>query len=162
MEPDDSDDFIRRLVALGELFDAQLSTAKQVLYFEALRDLPLARVTHAITVAARTCKFFPRPAELRDLADGSAEERSALAWSAVMREIRRVGWIGTPRFDDPAILPTIERIYGSWRTLCEELPAAGSYGHESAARAFTQHYASMNAQAHLTAPPLRVIEGGRG
>jgi hypothetical protein len=44
MDLANSDEFTRRLVGLGELFEANLTPVKQALYFEALRDLSFDRV----------------------------------------------------------------------------------------------------------------------
>src|SRR3990167_7003922 len=87
----ESDDFTARLVALGELFNAELSPVKQALYFEALRDLPLALVVKALNQAVRTQVFMPKPAELRTLAVGDDECAVEGAWLEYKRLARQIG-----------------------------------------------------------------------
>ena len=85
----------------------------------------MPQVTAAVRLAMRTCRFFPKPVELRELMTGRADERADLAWGELLREVRRVGYLGTPMFTDASMLPTIHTVFGGWRHLCETLPAGG-------------------------------------
>ena len=162
MTNDDAVAFSHAMVKLGEIYNEPISAGRIAAYFEALADLPSHVVVTAMQRAGRQLKFFPKPAELRELATGNDEERAARAWSTVLREIRRVGWIGVPRFDDPVILPTIERVFGSWQALCETLPAPGVFGFEASAKSFAKHYVVADTdRLQLASAPLRVIDGGR-
>jgi hypothetical protein len=73
----------------------------------------------------RAAVFFPRPAELRSLVVGNVEDRAELAWQATVREVRRVGWTGTPTLDAVTLRAALGLFGGGWRTLCEHLPASG-------------------------------------
>lgn len=124
MTPQDAPKFIAQLTAMAEVYDAKCSDAKQTIYFEALSDIDLPGVLQAMAQAVRTCRFMPRPSELRDLALGSQQEAAGAAWSDLLGEIRRVGYCGTPNLPT-AVLEAVGAIWGSWARLCETLPAPG-------------------------------------
>lgn len=116
--------FAEALLALGETFNEPVSQIRAEGYFAALNDLTLTQVTGAIRHALKASKFFPKPAELREFINGDREALADAAWGAVMREIRRVGYIGIPNLE-PAALRAVNELWGSWKRLCETLPAEG-------------------------------------
>ena len=109
--------------ALGETFNEPVSDVRIEAYFDALSDLSIEQVNAACRLAFRSCRFFPKPVELRELIGGDGNP-AELAWGAVLKEIRRVGYMGTPRLDDRT-LTAVEETWGGWRRLCETLPAEG-------------------------------------
>ena len=124
MTAEDRPAFAEAMHALGETFNEPVSDIRAEAYFDALSDYSLAEVNTAVRVALRRCKFFPRPAELRELLDGNAEDNAEVAWGAVLREIRRVGYMGIPNLD-PRVLRAVNEMWGGWRRLCETLPGEG-------------------------------------
>lgn len=60
--------FAELLALLGETFHEPISEARSVAYWLALDDLPLPALQAAVREALRSCRFFPRPAELRERA----------------------------------------------------------------------------------------------
>jgi hypothetical protein len=120
MHVNDSAEFVRRLVMLSELFDVSLSTAKQALYFEALRDLPFADVAASLNAAARACTFMPKPAELRKLAVGDDEDLAEQAWLAFRGAMRSAGAYASLATQDPALGETIVAMFGGWPQACAE------------------------------------------
>jgi hypothetical protein len=118
MHVNDSSEFVRRLVLLGELFDALLSPAKQALYFEALRDLPFDEVAAALNAAAKVCTFMPKPAELRKLAVGDDEDQAEQAWLALRGAMRSAGAYASLATEDPALGDTIAAMFGTWPEAC--------------------------------------------
>ena len=115
---DDLPQFIGALLGLGELFNETLSERRQEAYFSALSDLPMDRILGAITHAARACKFFPKPAELREFVNGSSDDRAALAWTRFLRALTEVGTYQSVDFGDPALHATVEALGGwheAWR-----------------------------------------------
>lgn len=123
--------FATLMLGLGETYGEPVSDARMEIYFAALADLDLADVRAAATAHVRAVKFFPRPAEIREAVAGSTDDRAALAWSAVLQLVRRVGYPGVdgrgqaPAFPDRASERAALEIYGSWRALCERLPGEG-------------------------------------
>ncbi len=117
-------EFAKTLLVVGETFNEPVSHGRAEAYFEALGDFTLEQVKGACAMALRGSKFFPRPAELRELIEGDRDEAATAAWGAILREIRRVGYIGAPNLDDRA-LRAVRELFGSWQRLCERLPAEG-------------------------------------
>jgi len=114
------------LLAMGEVYETPVSHERAELFLRAVEDLPFEAVKTAANTHARTAKFFPKPAELRELVLGNVEDKAEVAWQHVLREIKRVGWTGTPSWPDDATARAALGLFGgSWVTLCENLPAAG-------------------------------------
>jgi hypothetical protein len=110
--------------ALCETFNEPISDVKIESFFDTLRDFEIHHVLHAMKLALRRSKFFPRPADLRELIAGDVDEAATAAWGAVLREIRRVGYVGTPNLD-ARTLRAVRELFGSWQRMCERLPAEG-------------------------------------
>lgn len=117
--------FAEAMVILGETFNEPVSEVRIEAYFSALSDLPMAAVGAAVRSAVRTLRFFPKPVEIREMVLGSPSDNADAAWAEVMTQIRRVGYMGTPTFGDTRTLRAVNEIWGSWRRLCETLPAEG-------------------------------------
>jgi len=111
------------LGVLAEAFNESVSELRLEAYYLALDDLEIGALESAGKSALNE-RFFPRPADLRRLVDGSRDGEAESAWMAVLREVRRVGYIGTPTL--PAVaLETIAGLWGSWGRLCQTLPGEG-------------------------------------
>lgn len=124
MTPDDARVFASAMAVLAEVLNEPMSTVRIKAYFEDLSDYELPAVCAALAEARRTCKWFPKPAEVRALLEGRAEDGAEVAWAAIQREIRRVGYLGVPALDDRA-LRAVNELWGGWRRLCETLPGEG-------------------------------------
>lgn len=119
MDIADNVEFRNRLVMLAELFDVKLSPQRQALYFEALRDLPFPAVAKGLNQAAKTCTFLPRPAEIRSLAVGDAEDRTEAAWMALKQAMRSIGSYASLVTVDPALGEAVIAVFGSWPAACQ-------------------------------------------
>ena len=74
MLPSDREAFITQLSLVAETLSEAVSTARYMAYFEALKDLPWESLRRAMEAGiSRSWKFFPKPMEIRELAEGSAE-----------------------------------------------------------------------------------------
>lgn len=103
-------------------------------YQWALEDLTMADGERAAKTWMRTGKFFPKPAELREIVGRAAvdsEQIAETAWIEVMAQIRRCGATKTrtfsggqfrdspdPEFSTDLIRRVVESI--GWRNLCLE------------------------------------------
>jgi hypothetical protein len=116
--------FAEGMIALCETFNEPISDIKVEAYFDALSEFSIGQVNGAIRLAMRQSTFMPRPASLREFIQGNASENADAAWGAVLREIRRVGYMGSPQLE-PRALKAVNELWGSWRRLCETLPAEG-------------------------------------
>ena len=63
--------FMDYMAALGELFDKEITKTLLGMYWEVLSAVPDDRAEDAFKKSIATCKFFPRPAELLELAGES-------------------------------------------------------------------------------------------
>lgn len=117
--------FGEAMLVLSETFNEPVSDVRVEAYFDALKDFSIMQVNLAVRRAVRDCRFFPKPVELRELIEGQASDNADAAWSEVMQQIRRVGYMGAPTFSDERILRTVNELWGGWRRLCETLPGEG-------------------------------------
>ena len=67
--------FVRSMLVLGEIYGEPVSDLRLEGYLDALNDLPGEDVLDALRASPRTCKFFPRPADIRELAVARITER---------------------------------------------------------------------------------------
>ena len=117
--------FAEAMHALGETFNEPVSPIRTEAYFDALSDLSIEQVNGAVRLALRSCKFFPKPIELREMIAGRPDANADAAWGELTREIARVGYLGTPKFSDERTRRTVREVWGSWARLCETLPGEG-------------------------------------
>lgn len=89
--------FAEVIMALAAIHDKEVDKATLQGYWLALGELEIERLQEAATVAARTLKFFPKPAELLELAGGeSVEDRAKLAWVEVSKAAKSSSWPKDP------------------------------------------------------------------
>lgn len=120
----DREPFAEALFALADTFNEPMTRTRAEGYFDALGDCTLVQVNAAVRQSMRVSRFFPKPVELRELIEGDREAAADAAWGSVLREIRRVGYVGTPNLEDRT-LRAVRELWGSWQRLCETLPAEG-------------------------------------
>jgi hypothetical protein len=104
---------VDQVTILAEAFSEELTGAKLRLYAEDLCDLPAAQLGAAFTRARRELKFFPKIAELRELAGASAKDRRTVeaeaAWHYANEYLRKWGvdrmalYSGGNRIEAPAL-----------------------------------------------------------
>lgn len=105
------------LALLGEMFNEPISELRAEGYFDALSDLPIDTVEGAARLALRTKTFFPKPVELRELAQGTESDNAELGWQELHAEFRRVGSWRPPTLS-PTTQETMLRLCGSWERAC--------------------------------------------
>lgn len=120
--------FATALTAVAELHGRTISEGAMALWWGELQRFDVETVEAALrgTVGdPETGRFMPKPADLIRLIDGTATERSLIAWGKVLEAMRRVGAYRSVIFDDGAIHAAIEDL-GGWPKLCrstaDELP----------------------------------------
>ena len=100
---------------------SQLQEHQISLYLLVLQDIPFADLAHAAFLHPSENRFFPHPSELRAAALKIHQARHCIpdefeAWREVNAEIKRVGYIGQPRFSHELINEAVESL--GWRHLC--------------------------------------------
>ena len=123
MQELDKADFKMIMVGIGELYNKEITKPLMRIYFSSLANYSLHDVEQGInahTMDAKHGSFFPKPADIvRHLqtSEISQEDKAMLAWSQVIREIRRTGSYGTLKLDDKQALAAVKAL-GSWQQLC--------------------------------------------
>lgn len=148
--------FAELMLGLGETFGEPVSDARMEIYFAALADLELADVRVAATAAVRGSSFFPRPAEIRELIAGKAEDRAEFAWLALVKIVRGFGYYREPErsdWPDEQLRRAALELFGGWKSLCAQLPAAGTPEFLGTAKQFKSLYAAA-ARREACLPPL--------
>ena len=102
--------------------DEGMPAERLAAYAMVLADLDSQVLQAAVAHCLATCRFFPKPAEIRQAAFdlralGQALPEPAAAWGEVVAEIGRVGSYGVPRFEHQLITDAV-RYIGGWQRLC--------------------------------------------
>ena len=105
--------FTAYLTGLGEIFDVQLSQSRIDLYFAALRDMSLETIKARCNFVGRTGLFFPKPIEIRNALQISAQDQALLAFDSVIAAIECHGYYVSVEFQDGVIGPVITAL-GGW------------------------------------------------
>lgn len=99
--------------------NTQVSDATVEVYITMLKDIPLDILTASVQQCMAESEFFPTVARIREkslaLIRPVAPEPLE-AWGIVLKEIQRVGFYRSPKFDDPIIAKAVDCI--GWQTLC--------------------------------------------
>ena len=123
MDDSDKKEFAILFYGTGELYDKPVTKNLLQLYFDALKGYSIDEIKGGVSKHALDPKhgtFFPKPADIvRHLQTGeiSTEDKAELAWSQVIREIRRTGSYGTLKLDDKQAMAAVKAL-GSWQQLC--------------------------------------------
>lgn len=118
MTDDDRTAFSDALTALGIASGQPVSTAMRDVYWQFLRDLGRDDFLRAVGIAGRTLKFFPKPSELRDFAEGPGRITPAMQWAHVRRTMDTLDVYGSPDFG--AVCNAVIHALGGWKVLCEK------------------------------------------
>jgi hypothetical protein len=109
---------------LSKIYGEEIDVGRLRAYDLMLAHFPGEVLAAAAQLHVSRNDFFPKPAQLMRAAveimgtagGGSGELDPYAAWEALQAEIRRVGYLGAPRFDQPALAEAVNRL--GWRQLC--------------------------------------------
>ena len=114
MERDEWGEFLKILDAVSDLYGKDKMVGPGVsMFFGLMAPYSFQEFSRAMEEHCRTCKFFPRPADLIGIIEGSAEDRGRLAWQEVLRACEVHGTYRSVNFDDPRIHYAVNAI-GGW------------------------------------------------
>lgn len=109
---------IRQLLSAYPNSQATVETV--AVYDRLLSDIPPGDLQTVVDQCLATCKFLPTIAEIRDrwhaLTRTLCQPTATDGWDEVQREIRRVGYIGTPYFANAITARVVKAM--NWRDLC--------------------------------------------
>lgn len=139
MTAQDRPRFAAALAMLAEAYAETVSHARAAAYFLALEDLAIGELEAAVHTCLRTCRFFPRPAELREAIEGSIADQAEHAWARFLTAVRTIGSYQTVDFADAALHETIAVLYGGWEACWRLETAELSYRHAEFLRVYRVH-----------------------
>lgn len=162
----DRPEFAKLCALLSQVFEKQMSEVLIDIYFDSLKDFDIEQVTSAVHQAIKSRKFMPKVAELRELIEGGAEDRAAIAWTLFMEAVSNSEQPSI-QFSDKAMATAMDAVFGGWTQACGILSASCSdemVAHYQ--KAFLKQYAAArasNRNALLYRPGLSEMslrEGG--
>jgi hypothetical protein len=122
MNPQEKNQTIDIIHGCAELLNRQLSAPAIALYVKAVEDLEFNQVSYAFSECVRTKKFFPSPAEVREMVLGPPErleDNALIEATKVLEAVRRYGSRRSVVFDDPVTMAVIRQHFNGWEALGE-------------------------------------------
>src|SRR5688572_31450908 len=98
---------------MSQAFEKQMGEALMLIYFDGLKDFTIEQVESAVTQAVKTKTFLPKVAELRQLIEGSVDDRAAQAWAGFL-DAAADGGTSSVKFADPAAARAMDAVFGGW------------------------------------------------
>lgn len=129
MHNNDLMNFTSILMGMGILYHQEISDKLIEIYWQALqgfefRDLQRAYRLHVNNPDSG--QYFPKPADIVKIIEGSGETKALHAWAKVEKAISQIGSYQSIIFDDGLIHAVIEDL-GGWIKLCNTLSTEMSY-----------------------------------
>lgn len=121
MTEQDRDQFAEVMAVLASIFEKQLSTTLVEAYFSALNGLSIEQIRTAANLIVRNSRFFPKPAEFYELAQGNTEDQAAQAWALLLRTLSQVGSYRSLYVTDGTMAAAIRETWGGWLRCCDVL-----------------------------------------
>ena len=128
MKNEDKRAFFDLMMAAGEVYGREVTQPMAAIYFSALANVSIEQVQEAMMAHMQnpdSGQFFPKPADLMKQMTGTTkqqdaaiEDRAAIAWACIERDIRRIGSYGTLKLDDKQALATVKAM-GGWQSICQ-------------------------------------------
>lgn len=114
--------FATRLNGLNQILGGKDLT-KDILsiYFKTLEQYDIDTIINAITKAAVTFKFFPKPVELIEIIEGKTEDRAEIECNKVFEALKKIGPYQSVCFDDPVSQAVIKQHFGGWVKMCADI-----------------------------------------
>lgn len=128
MQEQDKSAFRDMMMAAGEVYGREITKPLLQMYFAALAHVGIEQVQAAMMAHMQnpdSGQFFPKPADLikqmtgtTKQQDAAIEDKAAIAWACIERDIRRIGSYGTLKLDDKQALATVKAM-GGWQSICQ-------------------------------------------
>ncbi len=114
MTPDERTEFAISIGAMAEAFHKKITADTIRAYGLVLEDLPIEAIERAVFQAMRSCRFFPSPAELREMAgEITPEQRALRAWDVLLWTNNLHQASGVDFCDDLVLNATVRNL-GGW------------------------------------------------
>ena len=109
--------FAKALAIVAEVFNEPISEVKVAAYWDALRDLGIDDLERSIQSCVKYNKFFPRPADIREVLEGAKGDQWEYDLSHLQGRIVLLGKYTPP--EPTWRLWRVVRALGGWRRVCE-------------------------------------------
>lgn len=110
--------FKEYLATLCELHDRTMSKLLTDLYWKVLEPFSDEECEEAFKLIIYDSKFFPKPADFREVILGKKANKATEAWLEVLGAVSKIGNYQSVKFDNPVIHSVINAM-GGWPKLCE-------------------------------------------
>lgn len=123
MEINEKKAFFASLAVIAETVNRKISPILMKAYWACLKDYSFTEVQRALSEILKNPDikkhpYFPLPAEVVEVIEGDINSKSLLAWTEVVRAIRRIGHYDSVVFSDKLIHAVIQDM-GGWIQLCQ-------------------------------------------
>ena len=128
MQEQDKDTFRDMMMAAGEVYGREITKPLLQMHFAALSHASIEQVQNAMMAHMQnpdSGQFFPKPADIIKQMTGTTkqqdaviEDRAAIAWACIERDIRRIGSYGTLKLDDKQAMAAVKAM-GGWQSICQ-------------------------------------------
>lgn len=128
MKNEDKRAFFDLMMAAGEVYGREVTQPMAAIYLSALASVSIEQVQEAMMAHMQnpdSGQFFPKPADLikqitgtTKQQDAAIEDKAAIAWACIERDIRRIGSYGTLKLEDKQALATVKAM-GGWQSICQ-------------------------------------------
>lgn len=128
MQEQDKPAFRDMMMAAGEVYGREVTQPMAAIYFSALANASIDQVQSAMMAHMQnpdSGQFFPKPADIIKQMTGTTkqqeaviEDRAAIAWACIERDIRRIGSYGALKLDDKQAMAAVKAM-GGWMSICQ-------------------------------------------
>lgn len=108
--------FKEYMTLLCELHDRVLSNMMKDLYWKVLEPFTDEQCESAFKEIIYSSRFFPKPADFREVLIGKQSNKATIAWIEVLNAVKRIGNYESVKFTDPVIHSVINMM-GGWDQL---------------------------------------------
>jgi hypothetical protein len=122
MEKSEFKGFLSIMNRAAIAFDVELSEQRQKVYWDIFKQYSVGEFSGAMNQVVRSCKFFPKPAEILEFMGGnvSLHDEATKEAMLVIEAMRRIGGYSTVKFSNPATNAVVMQGFGGWQKLCDE------------------------------------------
>lgn len=120
-DPQDRKPFATMLATVASLYGRDVTPELTAMYWRALAAYGIDDVRRAFDRHVKNPdagQYFPKPADLIRMLEGSTQDAAAMAWARVERAMRTVGGYESVDFGDQITHECVTRM-GGWIRLCE-------------------------------------------
>ena len=118
----DKKTFSEMMKLLQASFREKINEDTNKAYWDILKEYSDNDIKRVTVKCIKELKFFPKIAEMRELIEGNLEDEAKLAWLYLLEVVEKEGYYMSPSFPKyPAIVGVVERFFGGWMKLIEEM-----------------------------------------